>query len=92
MLPTQIIQNLGNLQDYPYQHIQIEGKGSEVLQIFDLQIHYLDVLILHDLGLGCGFKIAEEVDLIHLAQLSSVVLHPRGAADVPIHKHSNTLH
>ena len=92
MFPAQIVEYLRNLQDDPYQHIKIEGYGSEVLQILDLQVDDLDVVILYDFRLGGGLKVAEEVDLVHLAELSGVVLHARGAADIPIHKHSNTLH
>ena len=92
MLPTQVIQDLSHLQDDPYQHIEIEGYGSQVLQILDLQIHDLDMIIFHDLGLGYRLEVPEEVDLIHLAQLGCMVLHPRRATDVPIHKHSDTLH
>ena len=67
MLPSQIIEDLGNLQDDPNEHIEIEGDGSEVLQILDLQVHDLDIVVLHDLGLRGSLEVPEEVDLIHLA-------------------------
>lgn len=92
ILPSHKIEDLQNLQDDSDESIQIKGDGSEKLQVLDLQINNFDIGILHHFRLGGGFEIAEEVYLVHLAELDCMVLHAWRPANVSVDKHTHTSH
>lgn len=77
VLPPQEVQYLYDLQDDANEGIEVEGDGPECLQPIDLQVDDVDVGTVADCGLGGGFEVAHEVDLVELAELHCMVLHPR---------------
>lgn len=50
------------------------------------------IAILHDSRFGGSLKVSHKIDLIHLAELDSVVLHSGGATDIPVYKHCCAFH